>query len=253
MNEVNLEVVRRLEEHLFNAWPALETIHHEGFLLRFARGHTKRSNAASAFYPTQVDLDDLIDYVFWTYRGANIKPIFRLTPLSPAGLDQRLEEAGWQHFETSLVLCRDLDQPVSVEGLPDASVILEDNVSDLWVEGAADAYGLAEWQRDVLGEIVSRIRLPKAFTTVIVNRQRVGFGLAVADRGYVGLYDLAITEHMRGRGVGHRMITTMLHWGRSRGAHTAYLQMREANVRAHKLYTRLGFEEAYRYHHRIKD
>ncbi|WP_163521244.1 GNAT family N-acetyltransferase, partial [Klebsiella michiganensis] len=66
--------------------------------------------------------------------------------------------------------------------------------------------------------------------------------------GYVGLYDLAVTPAARGQGVGARMVTSLMHWGRSKGAKSAYLQVRDANEKARALYGRLGFTDVYGYH-----
>lgn len=79
----------------------------------------------------------------------------------------------------------------------------------------------------------------------------LGFGLAVTDRGMVGLFDIVVAPSERGRGHGRALTRSLLAWGRSAGAHTGYLQVREANDAARRLYAGLGFIEAYRYHYRV--
>ena len=182
------------------------------------------------------------------YRKAGIEPMVRITPLAGEGIDQGFAEAGWTIYDDTDVMVAPLADRVKMEGARDAAVVLSEEPSQAWVEGAAEAYELADWQRDMLGRIVGAIRVETAFATVYVDKQAVGFGLAVADRGYVGLYDLAVTPAARGSGAGQRMIGSLLHWGRSHGAHTAYLQVRKTNVKAHALYERLGFTVAYDYH-----
>jgi N-acetylglutamate synthase len=244
----DIALVRTLEERLFNAWPALQTIHVDGWLLRMARGHTKRANAASAWLPGSIAPDDLIRTVKQLYRKAGIEPMVRITPLAPEAMDPALAAAGWTHFDPTKVMVTSLAERVKLEGAPAVAVVLAEEPSADWIDGAARAYELADWQRDVLAEIVSSIRVDAAFTTIFLGREPVGFGLGVAERGYVGLYDLAVAPSARGSGIGARMVTAIMHWGRSKGAHTAYLQVRDANTRARSLYTRLGFTDVYGYH-----
>lgn len=242
-----IEAARVLEERLFNAWPALETIHLDGWLLRFARGHTKRANAASPWLPSSLAADELIRAVRTHYRRAGVAPMVRITPLASPGVDEALAAAGWTIFDTTQVMAAPLIEPVTLQGAPAVAVVLAEEPSADWIKGAATAYEFVEWQRDALAEIVARIRVDAAFATVFVDRRPVGYGLGVAERGEVGLYDLAVEPNMRGQGVGARLVTSLMHWGRSKGATRAYLQVRDDNVRARALYARLGFADVYRY------
>ncbi|MBN8940353.1 MAG: GNAT family N-acetyltransferase [Rhizobiales bacterium] len=244
----DITLVRDLEERMFNAWPALQTIHMDGWLLRMARGHTKRANAASPWFPSDLPTADLIQAVKSLYRKAGIEPMVRITPLAADGVDAALAAAGWTLFDPTKVMVASLAERVKLEGTPAVAVVLAEDPSVDWIEGAAGAYELAEWQRDVLAEIVSSIRVDAAFATIFIGREPVGYGLGVAERGYVGLYDLAVTPAARGQGVGARMVTSLMHWGRSKGAKSAYLQVRDANEKARALYGRLGFADVYGYH-----
>lgn len=243
----DLALVRALEERMFNAWPALQTIHMEGWLIRMAGGHTKRANAASAWLPSDLSPEELIAAVRQLYAKAGIEPMVRLTPLASPGIDQALEAAGWTFYDPTLVMAAPLGESVAPKGDMQAQVQFDDRPSDAWVRGAAIAYELADWQRDILGRIVASIRVDTAFATVSLNGEALGYGLAVAERGHVGLYDLAVTPAARGRGVGARMVTELLAWGVARGARTGYLQVRETNTAAQALYRRLGFSGIYRY------
>lgn len=243
----DLALVRALEERMFNAWPALQTIHMDGWLIRMASGHTKRANAASAWLPSDLAPGELIAAVRRLYAKAGIEPMVRITPLASPGIDQALEAAGWTFYDPTKVMVAPLGGSVAIGGDAEAVVRLEDAPSDDWVRGAAIAYELADWQRDILGRIVASIRVDTAFATVSLDGEALGYGLAVAERGYVGLYDLAVTPAARGRGVGARMVTELLAWGVSNGARTGYLQVRETNTGAQALYRRLGFADAYRY------
>jgi len=79
----------------------------------------------------------------------------------------------------------------------------------------------------------------------------VGFGLAVLERGAVGLYDLAVAPEHRGSGRGRALVQALLHWGAEAGATSAYLQVRAQNTPALRLYESMGFKTAYGYHYRV--
>src|SRR5256885_7147322 len=54
----------------------------------------------------------------------------------------------------------------------------------------------------------------------------VGFGLAVVERGCVGLYDIVITPALRGQGLGRALVHGLMHWGQTQRSeeHTSELQ-----------------------------
>jgi N-acetylglutamate synthase len=241
----------KLEELMLNSWPALQTRHLDGFVLRSALGHTKRSNAASPLYPSTLDFKELSLAVRDHYRAQQITPMFRITDLAPVGLDDYLDAAGWQFYDPSQGMIFDIPERMKLGGSRDVMISLEDSPSPGWVEGAGLAYEFNDHQINALGMIVSQIRLTSAFCTVYLNKQPVGYGLAVYERGAVGLYDLAILPEFRGGGIGRRMVGSLIHWGKSKGASSAYLQARVANVKAIGLYESMGFRRAYLYHHRV--
>ena len=59
----NFSLVQQLETRLINAWPSLECQLAHGWILRFAKGYSKRANAATPLIPGVSLSDDLIDHV----------------------------------------------------------------------------------------------------------------------------------------------------------------------------------------------
>ena len=55
-------MVRQFEEISNNAWPALQTIHYDGWILRFANGVTKRSNSVNMLYHSTLDPVEKIEF-----------------------------------------------------------------------------------------------------------------------------------------------------------------------------------------------
>jgi GNAT superfamily N-acetyltransferase len=92
----------------------------------------------------------------------------------------------------------------------------------------------------------------RCFLALEQQGEILAVGLAVAERGWVGLFDLVTAAAWRNQGLGRRVILRLLHWGRAQGARQAYLQVMRDNAPALHLYATLGFREAYPYWYRVK-
>jgi ribosomal protein S18 acetylase RimI-like enzyme len=244
-----LALVETLEKRLVNAWPSLETLALDGWLLRFARGYSKRANSASPMTPGATLDAEAIHYAAQLYRAQMIRPVFRLTPLAAPEADNALSDAGFVLFDESLCLTAPLALGL---GLGDRRVSIAPQATPPWVAAAAASYGGDKADHAALGQIVARIRPAAAFATLVEDGADLAWGLAVAERGYVGLFDIVVDPKARGRGLGRAIVTTLMGWGHGEGAHSAYLQVRGSNEVALGLYGSLGFSEAYRYTHRVE-
>jgi GNAT superfamily N-acetyltransferase len=236
-----------LESRLINAWPSFDYQVYDGWLLRLAKGYSKRANSASPLMPGARLDDALADHMVEHFLAANVRPTFRLTSLEDPGVDALLERRGLSTIEPTVVLTKRIPEECTV----DPSVILEPKVSPRWVRETAQSYGGDKASDAILIEIVSRIRQTAVFATLDIDDRHVAWGLGVLERGYVGLYDVVVAPELRGIGFGRKIVTSLMAWGRDTGAHTAYLQVREDNEVARGLYTALGYERAYRYTHRV--
>lgn len=245
MSELGL--IAALESRLFNAWPSFESQVAEGWLLRFAKGYSKRANAATPIVPGATLDAALIDHMVAQFQAQGIRPTFRLNSLQAPEVDGRLEARGFIAIEPSLGMVADCDATLGI----DPSVSIGETAERAWVREAARSYGGDKADDSLLIEIVSRIRQPVAFATLSLDEENVAWGLAVAERGYVGLYDIVVAPELRGLGLSRTLVTSLMAWGRDQGASRAYLQVREENEVARALYGSLGFVEAYRYTHRV--
>ena len=82
---------RVIEEISLKAWPAFETINHQGWLMRFANGYTKRANSVTVLDQVDSDIEHKIIYCESEYRARKQKPIFRLLSFTnPQMLAQKL-------------------------------------------------------------------------------------------------------------------------------------------------------------------
>ena len=241
------KLVLGLESRLLNAWPSFDYQIYEGWVLRLANGYSKRANSATPFMQGATLDEGLVEHMVAQFLAVNVRPTFRLNGLEAPDADECLRHLGFDEIEPTYVLAA----PIQGDCLPDPEVLLEPQVSKQWVRQAAQSYGGDKSDDATLMEIVSRIRQKAVFATLSLDDRPVAWGLGVAERGYVGLYDVVVAADLRGIGLGRRMGTSLMRWGCQEGAHTAYLQVREENEIARSLYVTLGFELAYVYTHRV--
>ncbi|UEM05929.1 GNAT family N-acetyltransferase [Skermanella rosea] len=242
-----IATVRDIEERAFNAWPALASVQCDGWLFRFSQGLTKRANSVNALQPAG-PFRDTLGLAEDLYPRQRLPVIFRLSPLAGDEPDDILHRVGYRRMDETLVMTASLgdrmpaDPEVAITEFPDPS----------WSEGFAAANGINTSMRDIHDRMLGSILLPTAFATVFDGGRAAGYGLAVAERGMVGLFDIVTVPEFRRRGLARRMVAALLAWGGARNADRAYLQVVASNERALNLYEAAGFREAYRYHYRIR-
>jgi ribosomal protein S18 acetylase RimI-like enzyme len=236
-----------LESRLLNAWPSFDYQAYDGWILRLAAGYSKRANSVAPFWPGAALDGALVDHMVARFVEANVRPTFRLNGLEAPEVDPLLAARGFDEVEPTHVLAA----PTGGECDVDSEVTLESRVSRQWVREASEAYGGDKADDAALMGIVSRIRQKAAFATLRLDDRSVAWGLGVVERGYVGLYDLVVAPDLRGIGLGRRVALSLMAWGCTQEARTAYLQVREENEIARALYGALGFRLAYRYTHRV--
>ncbi|MBC7810705.1 MAG: GNAT family N-acetyltransferase [Burkholderiales bacterium] len=246
-------MIRFIEEISFNALPALRTVYYDGWILRFADGYTRRANSVQVLYPSTLPLDEKIAYCEELYRAAGLPVVFKLTDAAqPSNLNAILTEHDYAMDASTSVRTLDLANYDPQPTYP--HVTIEATPQEEWV-GAFGRLNTpfaphVKAMRRVVNSIVPRagyvaLRQPDSKAIVAV-------ALAVVERGYVGMYDVAVEEKLRGQGLGRQLMLHALAWGKANGAHTAYLQVFTTNEPAVRLYSSVGFEEQYRYWYRQK-
>jgi GNAT superfamily N-acetyltransferase len=239
--------IRALEERAFNAWPALQSVHCNGWLFRFSEGLTRRANSVNALAPTGHFLETL-DLAETLYGQRRLATIFRLSPLAGDEADGSLHRAGYRHVDETHVMTIALEGNFRID--PDVTVEAEPTPS--WSAGFAAANGITPQMRGVHDRMLASILMPAGYATVLEDGKPIAYGLAVVERGMVGLFDIVTVPEARRHGAGRLLVRSLLAWGSLQGATAAYLQVFGTNEAARRLYSGFGFQEAYRYHYRVR-
>jgi len=243
-------MIRIIEELSLNAWPAMRTLHYDGWVLRYADGYTKRANSVYPLYPSEIDMDEKIEFCESFYRDLNLPTVFKLTRAStPSDLDARLENCGYHTDSQTSVQLLDLTQE-KYEVAEEVDLASSD--TETWHEAFARMNNVSAERRTTHENILRAILANKCYASLCVEGHILGCGLGVLQTGYLGIFDIVIDHNFRGRGHGLCLMEALLAWGQRHGADKTYLQVMCNNGPALKLYEKLGFKEKYQYWYRIK-
>jgi len=244
----DMAVVRALEETTFAAWPDLASVRLDGWLLRFAAGHTKRANSVNVVHACQAGLEARIEEAERHYRLAGLTPVFRLTPLAEDALDGLLAARGYAVVEPSLVKTAPMLTGVS----RDAGVALTNAPDTGWLDAYRAAAGLDEQAAVTLRAMLARIAGRPVYAVLRAQDEVLGLAMAVTVGGRVGFFDVLTLPAARRRGVARRIMESLIAWSRDEaGATSMWIQVVAANAPARNLYRNLGFRTAYGYHYRV--
>jgi ribosomal protein S18 acetylase RimI-like enzyme len=243
-------MIRRLEEISIDAWPALRMELHDGWVLRFADGYSRRSNSVYPLYRPEMDPREKIQECERIYGEIGLRTVFKMTAAcEPRNLDDILAGEGYRREASTSVQLLDL---AGWEGTQPDGSRLQKEPSEEWLITQSRMSGLAPGQAAVAQRILALIRPPRAFASLEAGGQIVACGLGMIRRRYLCLYDIVVDEQLRRQGYGRRVMEALLDWGRREGVRTACLQVMKNNPPALALYAGIGFGEEYEYWYRAQ-
>jgi len=243
------EVIQEIEEISLNAWPSLQQILYDGWILRFANGYTKRANSVNPVYTSHKNVYEKIERCKQIYIDKNLSPVFRITPLAhPEHLDEILANAGFEKKDVSSVQVMDL---ISLQAEVTGDIRFWSEFSHDWLDSFVHLDGVT-LSKESLTAILRNIASKKCFAVLLKDNQVVSCGLGVLENQYIGLFEVITAKTERRKGFGKELILNILNWAKQNGAQKAYLQVVMNNKPALNLYSKLGFQEVYQYFYRIK-
>ncbi|MCX7749497.1 MAG: GNAT family N-acetyltransferase [Clostridia bacterium] len=241
--------MRFLEEIQMNALPPLQTVLYDGWVLRFADGYTHRANSINPLYQPLQNVHEKMDQCEIIFKRKKLMPAYKITPLvSPENLDELLESRGYRIINHTSVQTLNLCN--LIEPSIDTTIICYDLEED-WLQHYCKFNYVNAENKTILRKMLNNLTPLKFFTSLLVKNEVVACGMAVLEKGFVGLYNITVSEEHRNNGYGTQLILNMIKTGKSHGAENAYLQVMVENLPAYHLYKKLGFKEVYKYHYRI--
>ncbi|MEO6277628.1 GNAT family N-acetyltransferase [Roseateles sp.] len=216
----------------------------DGWLIRLSPGKAKRSRCINALRQGSLPLDDLLARCQHAYDAAGLPLAVRVTPWSqPANLDAQLAAKGWGVFDAAHVMVLGALIP---EPAPTALQALD---AAAYAALVGTLRGSSATAIAAHAERIANAPVPyQGFALTDATGALLACGQMVVDGDIVGLYDIAAAVPRQGHA--DRLCRALLALAHAQGARQAYLQVGSDNEVAQRLYTRLGFVFAYRYHYR---
>lgn len=244
------KLIKRIEELSINAWPALQTMIYDGWILRIADGYTRRANSINPLFDSAYHLDQKIELCEKIYLERNLNVVYKMTPsVCPNHLNEVLANKGYlAHGYTSVQLLElnQLEKPSIL------SIKRYETMNEVWLSDYCRLNNVNEINRSIMKRMLSSIVPKTCFISLLKEDIVIACGLGVVEGTYMGLFDLVTDVHFRNQGYGEQLILSLLEWGKEHGAKHAYLQVVLSNTPALGLYSKLGFQEVYQYWYRIK-
>jgi N-acetylglutamate synthase len=178
----------------------------------------------------------------------------QVTPLEArTGLDAELGRRGWSTQGATDVLVADADTVLARTAV--GAVLARTAPGDVAVAPRADAGWVASWAAcegrpdadEHAHEVLARIEPATGYALAAGG---LGVGLAVCERGWVGMFSVATAARARRQGVARAILHALTRWAAERGAQRIYLQVESGNAAGHALYARAGFTRSHGYHYR---
>ncbi len=238
--------IRQLEEYSLNALPALQSLHFDGWELRFSGGYPRRANSVQVLYPSLLPLNEKIAFCEAQYGARGLRTVFKLTAAAPDGLDAALRARGYAEDAITTVQTVDLTHDTPQPD-PAVQALVEETLTDSWAADFARLNEESPARAAVIRQILERLAVRSAFIRILRAGETVALGRAALDGGWVAPYEIVTDPRYRQQGYGAQLMLRIQQWGMQNGAHSSYLQVMANNTPALRLYARAGYREQYRY------
>ncbi|WP_219461190.1 GNAT family N-acetyltransferase [Nonomuraea rhizosphaerae] len=223
------------------AWPAYERVDHDGWVLRYAGGVTKRANSVLPL-GRPADLTGAIEAAEAFYAGKGERSVFSVGPGALAGLDDVLDARGYEVVDPTVLMVGSCD--VAPAG---HAVRVERSPWPAWMESWWAVDGRYDDGMPAAEQICTGV--PALYAAVEEDGRAVAVGRGVPQGDTLGIYCMATLPEARRRGLARSVLRELL---RRSGARSAYLSVTGRNAAAQGLYRSEGFEARGGYHYRAR-
>jgi GNAT superfamily N-acetyltransferase len=253
MQHHNLELIQMIEQLAANTWPAPIQQSYEHWRLRAGNGVTKRANSVltSGSFPKQTNwLNEITD--FYTRQSLPVR--FHISAATDPEVDEFLERNGFiVEIQTAVYKANCLEV---LQQFPPPNntfqIKLTETLENEWMDDFLHLEMHPLERKTTYEQIFLGISPKTCYLRLFENGETVGLGTAVVEQGWAGFTNIVTSENFRKRGIGTKVMQSLIHWCHLNGAENLYLQVVRNNNAAINLYTKLGFSHVFDYHYRAR-
>lgn len=254
-DHADLHTISHLQDLADRAWPATLIEDLDGWELRWSRGSSNRTNSVKPRrHRGEVSLSNKLAAVEAFYRQRGLPSLYQISPVSePRDLDSILENRGYLRYDDSLFQIASLADLRALTGMPmNARVVTSTALSKRWCEQWVDFSQTGESSASDMLEILGHVAVPTVFVELEVGGKAVAVGRGVCEVPWLGIFNMATSVLVRGRGAGAAVLGAIGRWGDGLQATHSYLQVDADNEPALRLYHRASFTNHHPYWYRIR-
>jgi GNAT superfamily N-acetyltransferase len=240
-----------IEELMMNAWPSIQTMLYDGWIIRMANGYTKRANSINPIYSPERNVSEKIKYCENIYRKNNLPVIFKIVQCNEyKNIDQKLNNMDYEKIDLTSVQIHN-----NINGIKNINneIIVNNYFSNDWKNCFYECNGINDSNLiKTIETMLGNIKLDIIAVHKKINGTSIGCGYGVIENGFVGLFDIIVNKEYRNKGYGKEIVEGILCQANEHGIEKAYLSVVDNNTFAKKLYGKIGFNEIYKYWYRKK-
>lgn len=245
-------MMRDIEELSMNAFPALSTMLVNGWVLRFSAGYAKRANSVNPIYPCSIDALRNIEICEDMYSSRGLNTIFKLTEDEEAcRIDEMLQQREYSLEAKTNVMLKDI-RDFRIGSEEKQNVMIYRELKDNWFEAFIAMNKVGEQNAGILRKMLLSINAETYYGCIVEDDKVIAVGQGVAERGYVGMFDICVHEEYRRKGLGTKLMINLMHAAAAEKSEYSYLQVVDNNEPAKRLYDKLGYRKQYSYWYRVK-
>lgn len=231
--------IRALERAYAKAFPGVQHEWIDGWLLRAGDGITERSNSAAPLGAEAPFSAVPIKEISQFYLSRGLPPLVLIPERIGKVVEKHVDKLGPE----IIVMTRDLAEPTEVEAV--AEFRIDTKPDDEWLN--LYHFRGKPLPPQALTQLLNNIDGEMGFGRLLINGKTVAITRGTITDNYLGYSAVEVAPAYRRQGLGTALGAHMLHWGKTQGAHTAYLQVIASNQAGIGLYQKLGFTEHHRH------